>query len=261
MMKRSARVFALLCSVVLSLVIVVAALASEERITPEVVLTSGRDPNVNIVQDYGDVSWTQILTEEFQKEYPYVDVEWRTGSREQLIVMIAAGVGPDIILGNGFEFINMGRQGLFVDLQPLFERDGIDYMRDETFWPPQWSAFNYLGAQFAVPHYLGTIAMYYNVDMFNDVGLPEPDPRTDVNQMDWEDFEQIARRLTRDRDGDGMVDVWGFYKWMNQPDRIHYWIKAAGSDFYGNPERTASTMDNPRAVEAVDFLRSLRWGS
>src|SRR5690606_26335282 len=113
MMKRSARVFALLCSVVLSLVIVVAALASEERITPEVVLTSGRDPNVNIVQDYGDVSWTQILTEEFQKEYPYVDVEWRTGSREQLIVMIAAGVGPDIILGNGFEFINMGRQGLF----------------------------------------------------------------------------------------------------------------------------------------------------
>ena len=46
---------------------------------------------------------------------------------------------------------------------------------------------------------------------------------------------------------------------MNQPDRLHYWLAAAGSDFYGNEDKTVSTMDNPQAIQAIEFLRSLRW--
>ena len=155
-------------------------------------LTKGRDPNHNIVQDYGNVSWADLLVQEFQKEYPHVDVVFRMGSLEQVTVQIAAGMGPDIINGAMYEFINLGRQGAFVDLNPLFERDGIDYMRDQVFWPPQWEAFSHKGQQFAVPQYLGTIAMYYNVDMWDDAGFPL-DPRADVNTMDWYEFEQSPR--------------------------------------------------------------------
>ena len=77
--------------------------------------------------------------------------------------------------------------------------------------------------------------------------------------MDWYEFEAIAKKLTKDLTGDGVPDVWGFQKWMNQPDRLHYWLAAAGSDFYGNEDKTVSTMDNPQAIQAIEFLRSLRW--
>ena len=175
MSRLSLRSFAWTFAAALLVVILAGSwVAAEERITLEVVLTKGRDPNHNIVQDYGNVSWADLLVQEFQKEYPHVDVVFRMGSLEQVTVQIAAGMGPDIINGAMYEFINLGRQGAFVDLNPLFERDGIDYMRDQVFWPPQWEAFSHKGQQFAVPQYLGTIAMYYNVDMWDDAGFRAP---------------------------------------------------------------------------------------
>ncbi|MCK9221389.1 MAG: extracellular solute-binding protein [Limnochordia bacterium] len=235
--------------------------AEQERITLEVVLTAGRNPNVNVVQDYGTTPWTEILTQEFQKEYPYVDLVFRTGSMEQMTVMIIGGKGPDIVNGMGHAFINLGRQGGFVDLKPLLEKDGIYEEVEQCYWPPQFEAFKHQEQLFGLPQYLGTIAMYYNADMFAAHGIHNPEPRADQSTMDWEDFEAIAKKLTQDIDGDGVTDVWGFTKWMTATDRIHYWMKAAGTDFYGNEEKTVSTLDNPQAIEALEFLQGLRWES
>ena len=44
-------------------------------------------------------------------------------------------------------------------------------------------------------------------------------------------------------------------------NRIYYWLKAAGAEFYGNEERTVSTLDSPQAVMALEYLQSLRWDS
>lgn len=253
------RAVSVVCLAVLLLVGAAGAAQEQEKITLEVVLTH-RDPNVNIVQDYGPISWTQILAEEFQKRYPHIEVVFRQGTVEQVTVMIAAGIGPDIISSAAGDFVNLGRAGAFVDLKPLLERDGIDFMASETYWPPQYSAYTYKGQQFALPQYLGTIAIYYNADMFGYAGIPDPEPSIDRNTMDWEDFAEIARKLTRDADGDGITDVWGFYKRM-RTNRIYYWLKAAGAEFYGNEERTVSTLDSPQAVMALEYLQSLRWDS
>lgn len=232
--------------------------AQEERITLEVVLTAGRNPHVNVVQDYGDVSWTQILTETFQEQYPHVDVQFRTGSTEQVTVMIASGIGPDIINGGHTSFVNLGRNGAFIDLNPLLARDGIDYVADQTYWPPQWEAFQYNGEQFALPQYLGTVAMMYNADLFAEAGVADPNPNLDENTMDWDEFESIARKLTQDVAGNRVPDVWGFNKTL-RTNRVYFWMKAAGAEFYGNDEHTVSTLDSPEAMEALDYLRGLRW--
>lgn len=245
----------IVCLVTVLLIGSSAALA--QRVTLEVMLTH-RDPNVNIVQDYGNISWTEILAEEFKKQHPDIDVVFRSGTLEQATVMIAAGTGPDIISSAAGGFVNLGRSGAFVDLKPFFERDGLDFMASQTYWPPQWEAYSYMGQQFALPQYLGTIAIYYNADMFAYAGIPDPNPRADQSTMDWEEFESIARRLTRDNDGDGVTDVWGFTKTM-RTNRIYYWMKAAGAEFYGNDERTVSTLNSPEAMAALEYLQSLRW--
>ena len=262
-MRRHRRVFAfsLVVAAVLLLCGPVSAQSDLEPITLEVVLAGGRDPNINVIQDYGDISWTKILAEEFQKQYPHINVEFRTGSMDQIIVMIASGMGPDIINGYGHKFHSVGRQGGFLDLNPFFEAEGVDFMAEQTYWPRQWEAFQYEGRQYAMPQYLGTVALGYNVDMFDEAGLPYPEPRLSSNTMDWEEFEALAKRLTRDVNGDGMPDIWGFSKSMTRTDRIHYWLAAAGSDFFGNEAKTVSTLNNPAAIAGLEYLQRLRWES
>lgn len=228
-----------------------------QQVTLEVLLTE-RDPNRNIVQDYGDVSWTAILAEEFMKQHPDIKVEFRYGTLEQATVMIASGIGPDIVNGAASGFTNLGRAGAFIDLNPLMDRDGIDFMADETYWPPQWEAYEYMGRHFALPQYLGTTALFYNADMFADAGLVDPDPNIETNTMDWEELEAISKRLTRDHSGDGVIDVWGFHKAL-RTNRVGYWLKAAGAEYYGNEERTVSALDTPEAMRALEFLQELRW--
>lgn len=234
--------------------------AQNERVTLEVMLAAGRNPNVNVVQDYGTVSWTEILVQEFQKEYPHVDVVFRTGTLEQATVLIASGMGPDIVNGSATSFVNLGKHGAFIDLVPLLASDGIDFMADETYWRPQWEAFSDQGRQFALPQYLGTIALLYNADMFADAGIVDPSPNLDENTMGWDELESVAKKLTKDTTGDRITDVWGFHKTM-RTNRVYYWMHAGGADFYGNEERTISNLNSPEAMSALDYLRRLRWES
>ena len=83
---------------------------ASEPVTLVVALTH-RDPNRNIVQDYGNISWTEILAQEFRKQFPNVEIEWRYANKDQVAVALAAGVGPDIINGQGAWFTSIAMQG------------------------------------------------------------------------------------------------------------------------------------------------------
>ncbi|MGI6166143.1 MAG: extracellular solute-binding protein [Limnochordia bacterium] len=236
-------------------------MAERERIKLEVVMTAGRDPNENVVQDYEGISWTQVLTREFQKEYPYVDVIFRKGDTEQVIVSLIGGIGPDIVNAHGHKFINLGREGMFVDLAPLLKRDGVYDEVRESFWPPQFETFMHKGELFALPQYLGTVGIFYNADMFGYMGVVDPEPRADLNTMDWEAFEAIGRKVTQDLNGDGVPDIWGLTRGMTSTDRNHYWLKAGGAEFFENEEKTVSSLNSRGAIDALEYIQRLRWES
>ena len=82
--------------------------SAQETITLEVALTAGRDPNVNLVQDYGIESWADVLAREFNKLYPHVNVEFRIADLEQIAVMIAR-VRAGIVNGAANRFVEWGR--------------------------------------------------------------------------------------------------------------------------------------------------------
>jgi multiple sugar transport system substrate-binding protein len=54
----------------------------------------------------------------------------------------------------------------------------------------------------SVPIYGLSYSMYYNTAMFEEEGIEEP-PAT------WDEFVEVAKRLTKDTDGDGSIDQWG----------------------------------------------------
>jgi len=93
-------------------------------------------------------------------------------------------------------------------------------------------------------------AFFYNRDMFREIGLdPDRFPET------WDEFVHTARRLTRDLDGDGRTDRWGFAMPVN------VWI--FGCLLLGNggallsPDGTEAAFDGPAGVDALEKIAKL----
>jgi multiple sugar transport system substrate-binding protein len=89
--------------------------------------------------------------------------------------------------------------------------------------------------------------LFYNRDLFEAKGVPLPSP---TEPMTWEQFRETAARLTN-------ADA-GEYGFTFQPNFTSFvpWLWSGGGD-YMNAEETASTLDQPDAVAALDFVTGL----
>jgi hypothetical protein len=62
------------------------------------------------------------------------------------------------------------------------------------------------GGLYSIGNWAFTAGVYYNRDLFDEAGIPPPD-----TSWTWSDLKAIARRLTRDLDGDGKTDRYGIF--------------------------------------------------
>ena len=60
------------------------------------------------------------------------------------------------------------------------------------------------GKSYAVPLFHATTSLFYRKDLFKEAGVDPASIKT------WDDLVEAARKLTRDIDKDGRVDIWGF---------------------------------------------------
>ncbi|HEY7370871.1 MAG TPA: extracellular solute-binding protein [Polyangia bacterium] len=83
-----------------------------------------------------------------------------------------------------------------MDLTDLLKRDGLyDRMVQSRF--SLWSA---RGRIYGLPHDVHPVMLAYRRDLVQQLGI-------DVSQLDtWEKFVEVGRRISRDVDGDGVVD-------------------------------------------------------
>ena len=146
------------------------------------------------MEDYQD------LVDDFNRRNPDVLVELQgiPGSYyDKLLVMFAGRTTPDVMwMGKGMA--QFASRDAFLDVEDEFRIPPGHYYEsvlDCYRFNGRLMGFP-LGADFAV--------IVYNLDLFEQAGLPPPAP-------DWtlEDFRQAARRLTV-REG-GQVRQWGFY--------------------------------------------------
>jgi multiple sugar transport system permease protein len=146
--------------------------------------------------------WIRQQILEFEAKHPEVAIElteltWERGSDKKRIA-IAAGVGPDIVTGTlPVQLVAKG----FVE--PVDE-----YMTPEEkadFFNPALDAFSYEDKIYGWPWYLTGSTMFINLELFKRNGVRPPGP-----DWDYEQFLDCARRLTRDQDGDGEQDTYGF---------------------------------------------------
>lgn len=131
-----------------------------------------------------------------------------------------------------------------IDLDNIWEY-GIDSYRFDGELVGQ-------GAIYALPKDIGPFSFGYNKTMFEEAGIPVPDPDKPYS---LEEFVTVAKQLTKDTDGDGAVDQWG--TGLNASWNMQAFAWSNGADFL-NEDRTKVTVDTPEFAEALQWFADLQ---
>jgi multiple sugar transport system substrate-binding protein len=225
-----------------------------------VVLTDCRPQSVTIsFMVFGDPAERQAyadLVAAFREAHPDIAIELRhipaqEAYRTRLATDFAAGAPPDVFLLNYRRFAAFAAADELLPLEPYLAAS--DSLAMEQFYPLALEAFRWQGELICLPQNVSSLVVYYNRDLFEGAGVPLP-----AGDWSWEDFVAAARALTRDLDGDGMVDQYGLgvepsllrlapFVWMN------------GAPLVDDPDQpTRLTLTRPPAQATLDWFVALR---
>jgi len=199
--------------------------------------------------DPSELKSTKELMDIFMKENPDIKVEFTTeswgGYWDKLQTQIAAGVGPDVFLIGAYFINDFYNKGIILNLQPFIDRDKIDL---NDFFSPPLQLYTFNGNLYGLPRDINSIVLYYNKDIFDREGLAYPN-----NNWTWDDLVKIGKILTKDLNGDGRIDQWGFMTssvyevcWGN------FVLQNGGSLL--NPSKTRCIANSPEVIGALQFL-------
>lgn len=139
----------------------------------------------------------------FEKEHPDIDVKIMQISGtyyQKLLIMIAGGKGPDV-MWMGQSFNEFAARGIFMDINDQLAREADS----SAIYPDVLSWYRVGDKQFGIPFGIDSKFIVYNKNLFDEVQAPYP-----TNDWNIDQFMDRARKLTRDRDGDGRTDQYGF---------------------------------------------------
>ena len=156
-------------------------------------------------EDYPEDPITYDLVDEFNETHLDIEVNlqvipWDT-FYEKLIVSIVSGGAPEVSKVH----VNwIGELAAMDALTPLDDFVAVwpgGYDVQEDIWD-LLKIKEYGDTKFAVPYQIVSLYLYYRVDLFKAEGLNPP--------TNYEEFLKVAQTLTKDTDGDGRIDQWGF---------------------------------------------------
>src|SRR5690606_17293125 len=150
------------------------------------------------------IAAVKALVAEWNRTHPNIQVEYQQvdwGSiHDYLVTSFQTGDVPDVFHYESPQMLDFGRMGYLTDLAPLISDD----LRNDVL-PNFWETVSIDGAIYGVPYIVEPFIVLYNKDLFEQEGI-EVDPS---EPMTWDELRAIAKRLTKDLDGDGRIDQYG----------------------------------------------------
>jgi len=204
--------------------------------------------------DYRELALDEAIVDSFRVRHPEIPVcmESLEGSgiyREKVLTSIAAGTPPGVFLLDAIDVPAFVDNGVVLDLAPYLGRLDVD---TASYFPEALEPFLRGDSLWAFPKDFTPMVIYYNKDAFDAAGVPYPQAG-----WTWSDFLDTARRLTRDTDGDGAVDHWGF-GWQRDFFYLQTWLWAGGGELLSPDARRATGyLDSPASVDAIRFYLDL----
>lgn len=148
---------------------------------------------------------------------------------------------------------------------PVFAESDLIIPVDDYFdfndpkWPPIIKQTGrYAGKQYGFSNASWNLSgIYYNKELFNRLGLPDPYELQENGEWTWEKFLEIAQKATRDEDGDGQNETWGL---AIQAHNLYSPLILSNDANIINIDdngKASFALDEPNAIEALQFFGDL----
>ncbi|MGA7729761.1 MAG: sugar ABC transporter substrate-binding protein [Chloroflexia bacterium] len=163
----------------------------------------------------------------------------------------AAGNPPDVFIINYRRYGQFAAKGVIEPAGPLMAKSTL--IKEADYYPQVLDAFRYKGTLMCVPQNISNLVVYYNKDMFTKANVAMP-----TSDWTWNDFLTAAQALTKDNDGDGVIDQYGVGV-ETQLIRVAPFVWGNGGEIVDNYDKpTTLTLDTPEARDAVQFFIDLQ---
>ncbi len=193
------------------------------------------------------------LAERFTQKHPDVQVEFINiieggpFGRDKVQQMVAGGVPPDIFMLNSGQFESFASRGVLAPLDELVAGDSFDL---GVYWPGAVVGSKFDGKLYGLPKDISNHVVFLNKDLFEEAGVPLP-----TNDWTWNDYRDLAKKLTKDTDGDGKIDQWGT-SILNGPAWWGGFVWPNGGEILSE-DRKECKLTMPESVEALKFYFGL----
>ena len=181
---------------------------------------------------------------------------------QKLSTEFAAGNAPDVFWNHLAYYPQFVQQGQLMNLSPLISQSKIDMSQ---YYPQLVKEWSYQGNAYGLPKDWDTIAILYNKQMFQQMGLPAPTSMT-WNPTDGGTFLQLAEKLTVDQNGKHPTDPgfdashikqYGFVSENNAQEGFWNFIAMNGGSLLDKQFGQNFQLNQPPAQQALQFLVNL----
>ena len=164
---------------------------------------------------------------------------------EKLQLMLGTKTAPDLFFLKG---MTAPSYMSFQILNPLDEwMEKSESFDKEDFFPFALEAFQNNGKQYGIPKDFNPYVLFYNKDLFEEAGI-------DTVPTNWEEFEELASKLTLDKNKDGKTDQFGFIVEPSVEMVMPFVYQNEGC--FQNPDGSLGITDDA-FIEALEFYHGM----
>ena len=190
------------------------------------------------------------VVKNFENQHENVKVEYISGIKKEdyaewLAEQFMKGIEPDIFFLLSDDFNLYASKGALMDLTDFIEDD--ENFSTDVYYPATFQYGKFENISYALPCESNLTFMFVNKTLLSREGIEMP-----KNNWTWKDFLEICRKVTRDTDGDGIIDQFGWYDYSWQQAAI-----SNGVTFFRGDGGAAYFADS-RMEETVKFMIELR---
>lgn len=239
----SRRLFAgLLIFVLLLSALVAAPVVNAQKVTIRLSTWAGVNEAAELQQVIDKIN---AAATDFEIVHEPIPSDYMTQVKTQL----AGNQAADLYwIGN--EDLALAAEGVFMPLTECLANAPEKSAGDvKDYYPDIISTAMQDDVVYGLPWIAQPVVVYYNKALFDAAGQTYPQAG-----WTWDDFLAAAKAMTKDTDGDGRNDQWGFTANGWPPPQMFVW--QAGGDVIGEDLKTAP-IDTPEALEAWNFYLQL----
>jgi len=218
------------------------------------------DDQVQLVYQDWRTDWFPSLAkrmlEVFSETHPNIHVFFTPDPEnltEQMELDFRNGSAPDVLAGCCDFLPQWAQQGYLLDLRPFIDADLNQILIDD------WDSAQYNalalsnGQQFGLPKYHGSLALYYNKDLFDRNEVEYPDHSWNIG-----DYSSAMEIFYKAALSPGKRPFWGSMLDISW-ERLQVHANGRGGHFVNPLDDTKSLMGSEETLAAMEWIRSEMW--